>query len=426
MLPARNASSETEWVAPDASPTDSWWAIYARISDSGEDEAKRQLTPGVERQVADCLARAHEFGAKRIRFYREGGSAFDEDKERAGFKQLIEDIQAGEIAHVIAWRAERLARKPKDAEALISASKADSVTPIATIYTCDGINSETELGKMLFRQLVLFGRWESLQISSRVRRHRQESMKKGRFTGSPPAFGHLDGTRWRATAPKEVALIREGADRIIAGQGVRTILRDWRDRGVRTRKGSLWRHRAWIKMITSPRMVGGRMMAGEETVQIGKDDEGRPWIAPILDRETWDAVRRVLLDPSRRKHDRGGKPRHLLTGLMLCGLCAGVLRAKGQSGKSHGPGYWTYGCVNDAYHDEACGRVWIKGADTDAYIENVTLSKLREPTVRRALSLIVGGSSADADAEVKELRLEFDEVREEVLRLERLSLEGSA
>jgi len=422
-----------EWVGEDAGPGDRWFAVYGRISDAGEDEATKQAVIGIERQLEDCDRLARQLGAKRIRYYREGGSAYDgrkrNRKQRRVFEQLLDDIRAGEVSHVLAWRVERLAREPRDMEALIEAADGGSVGPRTSIRTVDGQDSGSETGMFMIRLLTMFGRWESVQIANRVRRARQADIRGGGFTGSPPAFGHRDGTRWAATVPEEAALIQEFAERTIAGEGVRSILRDFNTRGSRTRKGAHWQHRAFIKLITSPRMIGARELAGE--LHFGADKQGEPLIQPILSRETWDKVRAILLDPARLRPGRGGTPRHLLTGLMRCGAvndgktCNSRLSAKGSGDRSHAADYWTYGCVKDAFRTENCGRVWIKGSRTDEYIEGRVLAYLRQPTVTAALMRTLG-SPDEPDETQAALRERLEALQESLTRLEVAYLDGPA
>lgn len=420
------AEARPVWVSPSARPEDRWWGVYSRVSAPGETTTEET---SVDRQTADGLEEARRRGAQRVRIYEDRGfSAYKRGVRREAFEELLEDIEAVEIVAVVAWRAERLARQPRDAERLMEALGADDDRPRAVAYTIrDGVDTNDEPGKFVFRQLVQFGRWESRAISDRVRRARRAAIEDGRFSGSPPAFGHRDGTQWREIVPEEVALVREGATRAIAGEGVRSILRDFNARGSRTRSGAHWQHRAWIKMVTSPRMIGARMVG--DAKYHGTDAEGNSRIGAILDQDTWEQVRTILLDPNRRKHDYGGTPKHLLTGLMRCGataegrLCGEPLRAKGQSGRSHGPGYWTYGCVRDAYHTEACGRVWIKGSNTDAYIERVVLAHLRMPSVVSALSLGLGDSE-DPTEEASELRRRLMALKERIVTAEVAALKG--
>ncbi len=412
---------QEDWVSPVAAPEDPWWAVYARLSVAGDEDET-----GVDRQVADGLAEARRRGARRIRLYADHGfSASKRKVVRPGFERLLGDLEHGQLKYAVAWKAERLARQPRDAERLLDALAADEDVPRALAYTVmDGIDTSTEAGKFVFRQLVQFGRWESKANAQRVARAQQSRIEAGRFGGSPPAFGHKDGSAWREIEMFEAQLIREGAARVLAGDGVRTILRDWGKQGVKTRAGNGWQHRAWIMMITSPRMAGLRLVRGVESS--GTDTEGRPWIAPILEIETWRDVRRILLDPARRPKNPGGTPRHLLTGLLTCAVCLGPLRAKGHAGKTHGPNYWTYGCVRDAYHPLACGRVWIKGSSTDQYIEQLALAHLRMPEVIAALTRGSRSGDSDAGEDESELRTQALALRERILAAEVAWMKGPA
>jgi site-specific DNA recombinase len=60
-------------------------------------------------------------------------------------------------------------------------------------------------------------------------------------------------------------------------------------------------------------------------------DDGRP-VEPILPLEQWHAVRAVLTDPARAITTVGGTPRHLLSGLLFCGVCGGRLQPVRRAG----------------------------------------------------------------------------------------------
>ncbi|MGC8633381.1 MAG: recombinase family protein [Candidatus Limnocylindrales bacterium] len=412
-----------DWTATDVRPEDPCWGVYARLSLAGDEDET-----GVDRQVADAINEARRRGAKRVRIYADDGfSAFKRRVVRPRFEDLLTDLADDRLpGGVVAWRAERLARQPRDAERLLDALRADEDDPRTNAYTiADGVDTSTEAGKFVFRQLVQFGRWESKAIGQRVARAARARAEQGRFHGGPPAFGHRDGTAWREVEPREADAIRGAAERILAGDGVRSILRDWTAQGLLTRTGKPWQHAAWRNMILSPRMAGLRVSHGVESS--GVDPEGRPWIAQILDEETWRALKRVLEDPARRRQNPGGQAKHLLTSVLRCGACFGPLRAKGHAGHKNGRGYWTYGCIKDWYHPTACGKVWIKGVLTDQYIEGVVLAALSDRSVVAALTR---GMSAQADGpdgdEEGELHAALLEVRERVLAAEVAWMRGPA
>jgi len=429
------ATHPKNWSDPSARPSDPLWRVYARLSLEGDDD-----TTGVDRQMDDGLKEARRRGARKVQFYADRSiSAYKRGVIRPDFEMLLSDIAAQKppVGGLIAWKAERLARQPRDAERLLDALGADDDPPHAVAYTiADGVDTSTEAGLFVFRQLVQFGRWESRAIAQRVARAHKATIEAGGFTGSPPAFGHKDGTKWSQVEPAEAAAIQDAAIRVIAGEGVRSITRDWQAKGIVTREGRArdgspskgWQHRAFIMMITSPRIAGLRLVRGVETSGVGED--GQPLIAPILDEATWREVRRILLDPARRPLHPGGEPRHLLTNLMRCSTCRGPLRAKGMGGKNKGPHYWTYSCLRDAYHATACGGIHIHGAKTDAYIEGIVLAALADPGIKAALAmgLNAGGSvdSGQVDADELELRRELGALTERIIEVEAAWMAGPA
>jgi site-specific DNA recombinase len=436
MLPSMS-TRPTEWSAPDAGPGDPLWRVYARLSDEGEADIT-----GVDRQIEDGIDYARRRGARRVQIYADDGiSAYKRGIRRDAFEEMLEDVaaQRAPCGPVVAWKVERLARQPRDAERLLDILRADEDPPHAICYTInDGGDTSTAAGKFLFRAFVQFGQWESQSIAARVKRAHRQAIERGGYTGSPPAYGHMDGQKWSKVEPQEAANLRAAADRIVAGDSVGSIIRDWTARGILTRNGNGWQHHAWIKIITNPRMAGLRRVRG--VVTRGVDAAGQPLIAPVLDEETWLEVCRILQDPARRPaHPGGGEPRHLLTGLMRCGsgVCTGLLRAKGYSGKDGKGGggtqpgaYWTYSCVRDAYHMKSCAKIHIKGEPTDRLIEGLVLAALKDPAVKEALTRAVSVDLPQVDGAERgteeDLQVEFLVLQERIVATEAAFMEGPA
>lgn len=119
-------------------------------------------------------------------------------------------------------------------------------------------------------------------------------------------FGHtVDRT---AVVPEEAAAIREAARRVLAGETLSAIVKEWNRRGVRTAGGGPWRVNSLSNLLLQPRLVA-------EPV--------------ILDVETH--ARLVELHASRRKGPRRATRRYLLTGLLRCWRCGGTLRGMSRS-----------------------------------------------------------------------------------------------
>lgn len=120
------------------------------------------------------------------------------------------------------------------------------------------------------------------------------------------AFGH---TADRAgVVPAEAAAIADAAKRVLAGETLSAIVRDWNDRGLATAAGGPWRVNSLSSLLVQPRLV-------------------RP--PQILDEDTH--ARLVTLHASRGKGARRATRRYLLTGLLRCWRCGGSMRGMPRS-----------------------------------------------------------------------------------------------
>lgn len=108
--------------------------------------------------------------------------------------------------------------------------------------------------------------------------------------------------------PEEAALIREAAQRLLDGDSIRAVLRDWSERGIRSPRGKAWTSPGFRHKLRNPRLIGIHPETGERAA----------W-KPILDRRTHKALVELYADPTRLRSRRGG--RYLLTGLLFCGVC---------------------------------------------------------------------------------------------------------
>jgi hypothetical protein len=94
-------------------------------------------------------------------------------------------------------------------------------------------------------------------------------------------------------------------------------------------------------MLLSPRLIGMRQHYG--TLHPGD------W-EPILELGEWQAIKARLEDPSRSKNLGGGTAKHLLAGIVLCGLCDSRLAIRRRYGNRR------YYCSTLPQHG-GCGKI---------------------------------------------------------------------
>ena len=159
------------------------------------------------------------------------------------------------------------------------------------------------------------------------------------------AFGHT-ADRAHVVEPEAAAIV-DAASRVLAGETLSAVVRDWNERGVTTAGGGPWRVNSLSNLLVQRRLLGPPQILDEET-----------------------HARLVALHASRGKGSRRATRRYLLTGLLRCWRCGGSMRgmprAKGADlyvcpGPPHG------GCSGTAvtadHAEEAVGAMVLARLD---------------------------------------------------------------
>lgn len=122
-----------------------------------------------------------------------------------------------------------------------------------------------------------------------------------RASASRRAFGHTADRS--QVVEMEAAAIREAAGRVLDGETLSAVVRDWNRRGQTTANGGPWRVNSLSTLLVQTRLVA---------------------FPQIIDEETHERL--VALHASRSKGPRRATRRYLLTGLLRCWRCGGTMR----------------------------------------------------------------------------------------------------
>src|ERR1700686_3025855 len=288
-------------------------AIYCRIS---HDPSGERL--GVRRQEDDCRAEAsRRHWAPAAVYVDDDRSAYVVRKPRPEYQRLLSDIQRGSRAGVMTWRLDRLHRQPRELEEFIVLCDKHRVA-VATV-TGD-VDLATSQGRLLARAWGAFAAHESEVKGERLQRAFEDRAHRGirHFTGG--VYGY---TRRMTVNPQEATVIKEAAARVLHGDSIGEICRDFNRRGIASARKTSWRPTAIRGMLVNPLLAGLSTYHGEI---VG----GGHW-QPIISRGRSERLRAFLCDAERRANQASVR-RHLLTGVLLCGRCGSQL----YSGGGHG------------------------------------------------------------------------------------------
>ena len=268
------------------------------------------------RQEADCRALVDRLGWTVGDVYVDNDASAYSGRARPEYQRMLQAVRDGHVEAIVAWHPDRLQRSPRELEAFIDVVTASQAL-VATVQA-GVLDLSSPSGRMTARLVGTVARHESEHKSERHRRKALELAEAGKVGGGGTRPFGFESDRV-TLRPGEAAVVREAARRIRSGDTMRSVVTWLAVEGVTSPTGGPWSTTSFRRTLLSPRVAGLREHRGE---LVGE----AVWPA-IVDRVTWEGVRRVLTDPGRATN-RGAPPRYLLTGLAWCGLCGTRLVAR--------------------------------------------------------------------------------------------------
>ena len=322
--------------------------IYTRQSKDANGDAE-----AVDRQLADCRELAGTNGWDIVK------EIVDNDRsattgERPGWRDLLSGIDAGRFDVLIAWHPDRLYRRLRDLVDLIEVAERRSLR-IAAVRSGD-LDLGSPTGRMVASLLGSVAAYEVQHKGQRQRAANRQRAQHGHVGWSlrPYGYDRIDGHT--VLVEDEVAVLREAADRVLAGEAMYSVVKDFNARGLTTTTGGRWQTTPLRRMLISPRLAGRAVLKGED---FGAGD----WPA-VFDQDTHDRLVALFRDP-RRRYSPSPRTKYLLSGLLTCGRCGSVMFAM-----PAGRVYLTYACK------DGNGHVSRKVADVDGFIEAIIIERL--------------------------------------------------
>jgi site-specific DNA recombinase len=189
-------------------------------------------------------------------------------------------------------------------------------------------------------------------------------------------------------------VVRDNFAKVAAGIPLITIQDELNAKGIPSPEGKAWLRGIVRKQVMNPAYIGKRVLRGEVV------GDGI-WPALVDDEVFWACVR-LLSDPSRTT-TRAGRAVHLLSYLVLCGVCGGPVSCQQMPGSKSGG--LIYICLR-----RRCASV---GKEVlDEYAQRVVVAWLSRPDVFHDLSAGIGDAEvAHARAEAQRLRAELEDWR---------------
>jgi site-specific DNA recombinase len=337
-------------------------AIYVRISFDWEGTGL-----GIERQLRDSLDLAETLGWHVGEIYRDNHISASGKKPRPEYLRMLAALEGGAHNALICYDLDRLTRSPVEVEHIIELAERKGIS-LATVG--GNVNLSTPEGRLHARIKASVARHEIEQSSKRIRRKMQERAEKGLPHGAP-GYGYRRVDGQDVLDPGEAAVVREIANRLLSGEGVKPVTDSLNSRGVPSPYGGEWSRVTVRHVVLRERNAGLRRHQGKV---IGKAD----W-PPIYDQETYHRLHALLGDPAR-KVTTGSAFRYLLSGIAKCGKCGQPVRVL-ITGRRRGQDVKRY-----AYVCGSCHGISRDQERVDQLITKLVTQRLAQPDARAIFS----------------------------------------
>jgi DNA invertase Pin-like site-specific DNA recombinase len=287
-------------------------------------------------------------------------------KRRPEYERMLADIRAGRLDALAAWHLDRLHRQPRELEAFFDVC--DQAGGVAMATVGGDVDLATDDGRFHARIMGAVARKSSDDQSRRLQRKALEvAMNGGSTGGGTRPFGFESD---RVTIrPNEATIIRELAERLLAGETLRSLCVDLNTREIASPSGKPWVPTPLRRMLRSARISGQREHRGE-IVAAAK------WPAIITPEQT-TRIRALLDNPSRRATRA---PRaYLLKGLVRCGQCNAPMVARPRE-----DGTRRYVCATGPRY-VGCGKSYTLAEPLEELVTEAVLWRLDSPELAKMI-----------------------------------------
>jgi hypothetical protein len=227
----------------------------------------------------------------------------------------LDDIRARKIDVIVVYKVDRLTRSLADFAKLVELFDAHGVSFVSVTQQ---FNTTTSMGRLTLNVLLSFAQFEREVTSERIRDKIAASKRKGLWVGGTLPFGYEMKDGKIAIVEEEAELVRLIFRRYLELGSVNELLRDLRERNIRTRtkqlstgatRGGIPFGRGALYYVLSNHFYIGEVKYKNEILP-GEQP-------PIMDRALFGAVRQKSLAQWSHRTVVRNKSEHLLTGLLF-------------------------------------------------------------------------------------------------------------
>ena len=257
--------------------------IYIRVST--EDQAREGFSLGEQEEKLRQLCKYKDFEIFKI--YKDAGISAKNMKDRPAFQQMLEDMKAGKLNYIVAYKLDRVTRSVRDLEVLIS-----TLEQYHCYLICDrdDVNTSTANGRFFVRMLTVLSQLEIEIVSERTKFGLNGAIKSGHIPGKVPLGYYRDKDKTLKVDVTTKDIVLRIFELYLEGKSYQTISNILNYEKVLSPNNKKWCD------STIDRIINNKIYMGDyERYKYDTDKETELFVdvvPPIITRAMWEEVQK--------------------------------------------------------------------------------------------------------------------------------------
>ena len=295
--------------------------IYIRVST--EDQAREGFSLGEQEEKLRQLCKYKDFEIYKV--YKDAGISAKDMEHRPQFQKMLEDMKAGKINYIVAYKLDRVTRSVRDLETLIS-----TLEQYHCFLICDrdDVNTSTANGRFFVRMLTVLSQLEIEIVSERTKFGMAGAIKAGHIPGSCPLGYYRDKDKVCRVDHSTKDIVIRIFNMYLEGKSYQTIANILDKEKVLYPEKKKWTDGAIKRIIHNRVYVGDferyKYDASKET-ELYMDV-----VEPIISRAMWEEVQKqTTVNQKSFSRDRV----YIFFQKLICPECGNIMTCKGSGGE---------------------------------------------------------------------------------------------
>ena len=257
--------------------------IYIRVST--EDQAREGFSLGEQEEKLRQLCKYKDFEIFKV--YKDAGISAKNMKDRPAFQQMLEDMKAGKLNYIVAYKLDRVTRSVRDLEVLIS-----TLEQYHCYLICDrdDVNTSTANGRFFVRMLTVLSQLEIEIVSERTKFGLNGAIKAGHIPGQCPLGYYRDKDKSLKVDVTTKDLVLRIFEMYLEGKSYQTIANILNEEKVLSPNNKKWCD------STIDRIINNKIYMGDyERYKYDTEKETELFVdvvPPIITRAMWEEVQK--------------------------------------------------------------------------------------------------------------------------------------